>query len=549
MGLLTNLVQMKSGQDLQKKRAALDSLAMVLSDERARPEMREWANQSILSLVDDTFGGKGGGKGGKAGGISGLFHNILGGLSNLNPATTGTSGMRQGLQRIAQSRPSGPMEMSEEQMQQLADQRAAAETGRKVATTSAEQNAQIKARQRIVEQNPQLFRTEADKDNFVLFNKPAPETVRPVAMRDVAVKGPDGKAFQGLENPVTGVLYGPGPGGGMQELGAGYTRAEKGPGAAVNTQLWAKDHLNDPDPIVRKTAEDILASAEAKTRKDISQASVAELNAMDRKEQVAAVPEIVKGIMAGTIPPDRTGLGRNAGWLKILAGLSDKGFNMTAAELDWKAAQRYVASINSPQQLRVRQAAETAQQMIPDIRTLYNQWLATELPAGFKLYNKAALSAAKNLPGERGAIAQALETDINDMVADLGMVYMGGNSPTDHALDLAKSNLMADWNQNTFDRALDLINTNIGYRVNSFKNAGVAGMREESPYMPQGGQGITVPSGPVTDVQESKSTGKIRFSTDHQKTWTELPKGSTPPNVGDPAPSGGRPPISSFRLQ
>jgi hypothetical protein len=106
------------------------------------------------------------------------------------------------------------------------------------------------------------------------------------------------------------------------------------------------------------------------------------------------------------------------------------------------------------------------------------------------VFNRAALQTAKNLPGKAGAAAQALDTQIADMVSELGQVYMGGNSPTDHALELAQRNLSGDWNQQQFDAAIKLLQTNLGYRVNSIMNAGIAGETPGSPYTPQGGAGV-----------------------------------------------------------
>ena len=69
------------------------------------------------------------------------------------------------------------------------------------------------------------------------------------------------------------------------------------------------------------------------------------------------------------------------------------------------------------------------------------------------------------------------------MTSELGNVYMGGNSPTDHALTLAAKNLSADWSEGQLRAALTLARTNLRIRANSIKNVGVSGI-DQSRYAP-----------------------------------------------------------------
>jgi hypothetical protein len=103
------------------------------------------------------------------------------------------------------------------------------------------------------------------------------------------------------------------------------------------------------------------------------------------------------------------------------------------------------------------------------------------------MLNHAALVAMKNLPGRAGAVATALDAQIADLTADLGNVYMGGNSPTDHALGLAGKNLASDWNQEAFEEGLKQARANLKIRQNSILHSQPVGVSPGSPYLPGGG--------------------------------------------------------------
>jgi hypothetical protein len=67
----------------------------------------------------------------------------------------------------------------------------------------------------------------------------------------------------------------------------------------------------------------------------------------------------------------------------------------------------------------------------------------------------------ENLPGRAGAVAHALESQIADLNADIGNIYMGGNTPTDRGLELASKALSADWNDETFHEGLKQARSNV----------------------------------------------------------------------------------------
>ena len=190
---------------------------------------------------------------------------------------------------------------------------------------------------------------------------------------------------------------------------------------------------------------------------------------------------IADAIMAGNQPPVTTGLYRNAG--PVRAALARKGYNLAQANLDYDATKRHLATLNGQQQLRIGQAVETASHALDVIDSLAEQWNGSKFP----LLNRANLALATN--GAYGADAQKvatqLQAQINDLTSELGQVYMGGNSPTDHALKLAGKNLSADWSKDTLKTMTDLARKNLQIRRNSMQSVGVAGASAGNPYVAQ----------------------------------------------------------------
>jgi hypothetical protein len=220
---------------------------------------------------------------------------------------------------------------------------------------------------------------------------------------------------------------------------------------------------------------------------------------------------IADGVRAGLIPPDLSTVGA-MGKIKgqVTADLARSDYNQAQATTEWKAVQRWMASANSSQQLRLRQNMAKIVPHTKVIENLYGQLEKEKLPGGFKLWNRAALAAAANISGKTGALATNIQGQINDLAAELGSIYMGGNTPVEKALEMAASNLHSEWNPETFHMAMDLIRKNVVMRDNAVKYTGPAGFSGTSQYIPGG---IAQP---------------------------QLPQG------GGQTPAGNRPPLSSY---
>ena len=216
---------------------------------------------------------------------------------------------------------------------------------------------------------------------------------------------------------------------------------------------------------------------------------------------------IAEAIIRGEQPPDLKGLYRYGAAVKT--SLARKGYNLSQATTDWVATQRHFSTLNGPQQTRIRQAADTAYHSLDVIADLADQWKGGRFP----LLNRASLAAAKGgaMGTQAQQIATQLEAQITDVASELANVYMGGNSPTDHALKLAQKNLSADWSLPQLLSAVELARKNLQIRLNAIANTDVLGVSESNPYgRPNpGGGGTNVGTAPPkpqgANVKWSKS--------------------------------------------
>lgn len=190
---------------------------------------------------------------------------------------------------------------------------------------------------------------------------------------------------------------------------------------------------------------------------------------------------IAESIMRGEQPPDLKGLYRMGP--AVRASLAAKGYNLATAQTDWQATQRHIATLNGQQQTRMRQAIDNAAHSLDVIEELADQWKGGKFP----ILNRGRLAAAKagTLGPQAQQIATALEAQIADVTAELANVYMGGNSPTDHAMKLAAHNLSADWSESQLRKLIQQQRMNLQIRSNSMSNIGVQGASATNPYGPQ----------------------------------------------------------------
>jgi hypothetical protein len=240
------------------------------------------------------------------------------------------------------------------------------------------------------------------------------------------------------------------------------------------------------------------------------------------------IKEAVQCMIDGKCPPQLPGRA-SINYTATLAEAQRRGYNLAGAATDWAATQKHIATMNGAQQLRLNQAVNALPEMLDKVDDLAKQWNG----GGFAILNRANLAAAKNgVYGTKAAgIANQLDSQIADVVADLGNVYMGGNSPTDHALQLAGKSLQADWSEPVLRQMVTLAKQNVQIRRNSINNTGVAGASEGNPYMPASaapapaaqGNGVATPAGRTRVLGPNGQTGTVQTGTPLPAGWKAAP--------------------------
>ncbi len=192
----------------------------------------------------------------------------------------------------------------------------------------------------------------------------------------------------------------------------------------------------------------------------------------------------VRGMKAGLVPPQLPGRATKDS-TAIYAEATRQNFDMATANLDWIATTKHTASMNGTKFLSLRSSVTTAMKSLDIIQRLADDWQG----GNYAILNRANLKLAQGgAYGPKAAsIATQLEGQITDVTSELGNVFMGGNSPTDHALKLAEKNLKADWSHAVLTDMIGLTRENLQIRGNSLKWAKAVGASEGNLYGPRDG--------------------------------------------------------------
>jgi hypothetical protein len=194
------------------------------------------------------------------------------------------------------------------------------------------------------------------------------------------------------------------------------------------------------------------------------------------------INNIAEGIVSGKQPPVLTGLYRMAG--PVRSALQERGFDLSSAQQDWSASQRWINTVNSTQYKGLRDSIQFTQNSIPMVRDLVTQWDSAGLP----LLSAANLALAKS--GAKGQDAQELARKLDgamgEMQANLATIYRSGYSPTNTALESAAKSLSGDWSRKAALGSLDQIERIVSYRDQAMQQVGPMTGRDENQYAPRG---------------------------------------------------------------
>lgn len=180
--------------------------------------------------------------------------------------------------------------------------------------------------------------------------------------------------------------------------------------------------------------------------------------------------ETALGIADGTTSPEVLLSSRaTAQGMALQAELHKMGVDANKITREWGATKRAIAALNSTQQLRLAETINKASASLDKLDELNTEWSKNATRWGIKVVNRASLAAAQNgLYGQEAAsVAQRLSAQISDVTSELGQSIMGGNSPTDHALKLAATNLSTDWTQKVLADSIKQVRYNLNLAQNA----------------------------------------------------------------------------------
>lgn len=149
--------------------------------------------------------------------------------------------------------------------------------------------------------------------------------------------------------------------------------------------------------------------------------------------------------------------------------LAKSGYDLQKATLDYYGVQRWLSTLNGPQQTRLRQAIDAVQSQFGLIRS-YNQQLRSLVPRGqIKALNNASIQLALN--GAYGPQAADVAKQMGDQMhlvgTELAQVMSGGYSPLDKAISDSGKILDLGRSPSQIDATLDNLDRDVGYRRNS----------------------------------------------------------------------------------
>lgn len=212
----------------------------------------------------------------------------------------------------------------------------------------------------------------------------------------------------------------------------------------------------------------------------------------------AAWQDMAKAIYEGRSPPLTGYILRTPQGIAISSGIYDyaamqgKPYDATK----WTQRNSFTTTMNGARQMRLSQSLDTLGQSIPLTKQLIDQWDAN---SALGPLNAARLKLAEQ--GALGQQAQSIATQLDHQIAqinaDQAVVFMGGNSPTDSAFQLAEKSLNPEgWSSQTLRDNLALVESNIAYRKYAQQNVAPAGFNEATgqppppeAYVPAAGRG------------------------------------------------------------
>lgn len=174
-----------------------------------------------------------------------------------------------------------------------------------------------------------------------------------------------------------------------------------------------------------------------------------------------AVAAIGDAIIDGTQPPVLTGLYGMSG--PVRAYVHDKNFDLAKAQIEWKRAEKQVATLNGPQMTRFVGLASSVQNTIDEVNDLAKKMDLGGIPAK----NAFELKAFMNVEGnsKNGQLAARYIAAVNTLKEEFANLANGGYAPTEPAWALANQQIDGNFGVKQLGASLGEIKRLINYRI------------------------------------------------------------------------------------
>lgn len=209
--------------------------------------------------------------------------------------------------------------------------------------------------------------------------------------------------------------------------------------------------------------------------------------------------DIVDAIVKGEQPPTTAGLYGDAPIVR--QKLAQRGFDLTKHMIEYQAAQKQVASLNGPQQVRFVGLANSVVNTIDEVNGLAEQMQLSGIPA----LNAVELGTYIQTQGnsDNGQLATKYVTAVGVLKEEFANVANGGYAPTEPAWKLANQQVNGNYGVKQLGSSLVEIQRLLKYRLNTMPGMNTIGPGAANPYLPGSGQGAGTqpPSSPGTPPQ------------------------------------------------
>lgn len=246
------------------------------------------------------------------------------------------------------------------------------------------------------------------------------------------------------------------------------SNAPPGVQAAIKTRLQAAIQQETPDATVHFAKTDTGDEIPLVVTKQGGKVSITDTNGNPYVTPTGGggAGEIADAIMSGKQPPVTTGLYKQGA--AVRAQLAKKGFDVTSAELEWKAAQKQVQSLNGPQMTRYAGLAKSVVNTIDEVKSLSEQMANSGIP----MLNAAKIQTYIQTAGnsEKGQLASRYLGAVNTLKEEFANLAQGGYAPTEAAWALANQQINGNYGVQQLSASLNEVQRLIRYRLQGIPN-------------------------------------------------------------------------------